>query len=63
MARLNDVAVHPERFPFYLGHTNYRRARLHRFPHVIVFRILRDRIRVAVIKHEKRHPAFGMARK
>jgi toxin ParE1/3/4 len=63
MERLNDVAAHPERFGHYLGHSVFRRAKLHRFPHVIVFRILRDRIRVTVIKHEKRHPAFGLGRK
>lgn len=63
MARLDDVASRPERFAPYLGHAVFRRARLRRFPHVIVFRILRDCIRVTVIKHEKRHPAFGMGRR
>ena len=63
MARLNEVAERPERFSPYLGHPRFRRARLKRFPYLIVFRVLRDRVRIMVIKHEKRHPAFGMNRR
>jgi plasmid stabilization system protein ParE len=59
---LKALSEHPERCPFYLGTPPFRRMRLRRFPHIIVFRILRDRLRITVIKHEKRHPAFGMRR-
>lgn len=63
MAELNKVAGHPERYPFYLGQVPFRRAKLDRFPHIIVFRVLADRVRIQVIKHEKRHPGYGMKRR
>lgn len=59
---LDEIARHPERFPPYLGHHRFRRAKLGTFPHIVVFRILYDKVRVTVIKHEKRHPSFGMSR-
>jgi toxin ParE1/3/4 len=62
-SRLEDIAAHPESFPFFLKTAPLRRARLRQFPQVIVYRILSDRIRVTVIKHEKRHPSFGMSRR
>ncbi|MDB6073276.1 MAG: hypothetical protein JWO89_916 [Verrucomicrobiaceae bacterium] len=63
VTRLNEIAAFPDRFSFYLAHPFIRRACLHRFPHLILFRILRDRVRVTVIKHEKRDPNFGLRRK
>ena len=62
-SRLDDISEHPERFAFYLGHRFLRRAKLDHFPHLIVFRILRDRVRVTIIKHAKRHPAYGIGRR
>jgi toxin ParE1/3/4 len=61
--RLKEIEEHPQRFAFYLGKQPVRRARLRKFPHVILFRILQDRIRVMVVKHEKRHPGFGLGRR
>jgi plasmid stabilization system protein ParE len=41
-----------------------RRALMRRFPYAILFRILRDgAIRITVVKHERRHPAYGVARR
>jgi len=41
-----------------------RRALMKRFPYVIFFRHLPDdTIRVTVVKHEKKHPAFGSSRR
>ena len=41
-----------------------RRALMKRFPYVILFRIVgADSIRVTVVKHERRHPAFGLFRR
>lgn len=41
-----------------------RRALMRRFPYAILFRILRDgAIRITVVKHERRHPAYGIARR
>lgn len=40
-----------------------RRALMKRFPYLIFFRITgEDSIRVTVVKHERRHPAFGIFR-
>ncbi|WP_397383165.1 type II toxin-antitoxin system RelE/ParE family toxin [Prosthecobacter sp.] len=63
MNHIQAMAAHPERFPSYLGRAPFRRLRLSRFPHVIVFRILKDSVRITVVKHEKRHPAYGMKRR
>lgn len=41
-----------------------RRALMKRFPYVIFFRwIEEDCIRVTVLKHEKRHPSYGISRR
>jgi plasmid stabilization system protein ParE len=41
-----------------------RRALMRRFPYLILFRVVDDSlIRITVIKHERRHPAYGMHRK
>ena len=61
-ARFVEVAEHPARFPFYLGNRILRRATLPKFPHLILFRILPDSVRVSVVKHEKRHPNYGLRR-
>ncbi len=61
-ARLIEIAEHPTRFPFYLANRILRRATLHKFPHLILFRILPDSIRVSIVKHEKRHPNYGLRR-
>jgi plasmid stabilization system protein ParE len=61
-ARLAEIAEHPTRFPFYLGRKVMRRATLGKFPQIILFRILPDSVRVSVVKHEKRHPNYGMWR-
>lgn len=40
-----------------------RRSLMKRFPYVIFFRITgEDSIRITVVKHERRHPAFGISR-
>lgn len=44
-------------------HRTTRRALMKRFPYVIYFKALEDDvIRITVLKHEKRHPAYGMGR-
>lgn len=62
MRCIQHVATYPERHPYYLGRMPFRRAKLTRFPHIIVFRILKDRVRISIVKHEKRHPSYGMRR-
>ena len=41
-----------------------RRALMKRFPYVVYFREVNgDAIRVTVVKHERRHPSFGIDRR
>lgn len=56
------IAAMPERWMVVKG--DLRRSLMKRFPYVIYFRQLKgDVLRVTVVKHEKRHPTFGMSRK
>ena len=56
------IAAMPDRWMIVRG--DLRRSLMRRFPYVILFRVLQDDvIRVTVVKHEKRHPSFGMRRK
>jgi plasmid stabilization system protein ParE len=41
-----------------------RRALMQRFPYVIYYRILEnDVLRVTLVKHQRRHPGYGLDRK
>lgn len=41
-----------------------RRALMTRFPYAIYFRVLKDgMLRVTIIKHQRKHPAYGLNRK
>gem|GEM_PF-4023304 len=52
----------PSRWMLVRGDT--RRALMKRFPYLILFRVVNDAvIRISVIKHERRHPAYGMNRR
>jgi toxin ParE1/3/4 len=56
------IAAMPTRWMVASG--DVRRSLMRRFPYVILFRIVADdTIRVTVVKHERRHPAFGLFRK
>ena len=56
------ISTMPERWMIVRG--DLRRSLMKRFPYVIFFRIVNeDMIRVTVIKHQKRHPSFGIRRK
>jgi plasmid stabilization system protein ParE len=55
------IAAMPSRWMIVRGDT--RRAVMKRFPYAILFRVVNDTIiRVTVVKHERRHPSFGMDR-
>lgn len=58
-----DIKAAPRRFPFYLRSRIFRCARLTSFPFLVVYRERPGAIRVAVLKHERRHPRFGMSRR
>ena len=56
------IAAMPYRWMVVRGDT--RRALMKRFPYLILFRVVNDEvIRITVIKHERRHPAFGVNRR
>jgi toxin ParE1/3/4 len=56
------IAAMPSRWMLVRGNT--RRALMKRFPYLILFRVVNDAvIRIMVIKHERRHPAYGMNRR
>jgi toxin ParE1/3/4 len=56
------IAAAPGRWLVVAG--SLRRALMPRFPYVIYFRQpAPDRVRVTVVKHTRRHPAYGRDRK
>jgi hypothetical protein len=56
------IAAMPTRWMVASG--DVRRSLMKCFPYVILFRIVADdTIRVTVVKHERRHPAFGLFRR
>lgn len=40
----------------------YRRINLRRFPYHILYRVKNDQVEVASVRHNARHPNFGMRR-
>lgn len=62
-AALDQMAGHAERFSFWLGSQRIRRVKLKRFPYDVLFEIRSDdEVRVLCVRHEKRHPRFGLGR-
>lgn len=60
--RVLQIAAMPERWM--VVRKDIRRALMRRFPYVIFFRVLEeDCIRVTVVRHEKRHPGYGLNRR
>jgi plasmid stabilization system protein ParE len=55
------IAATPGRWMVLAGDT--RRCLMSRFPYVIYFRCVgTDRIRITVVKHQRRHPQYGRDR-
>jgi len=55
------IAATPGRWMIVQG--DIRRALMTRFPYTVYFRqIGPDRIRITVVKHQRRHPAYGFSR-
>ena len=42
---------------------DFRRVNLSRFPYHFLFRILPEKMRVTVVRHHKRNPAYGRKRR
>ncbi len=58
---ITKISKHPTRYHFIEGYL--RRARLKKFPYHILFEASEHTIWIAVIRHDKRHPSFGLNRK
>ena len=61
-AALQQIQSHPERFGFWLESKFVRWLKMKRFPYAILFEIRPDRVRILCLRHEKRHPSFGLNR-
>ena len=56
------LAANPERWM--VVKTDIRRCLMRRFPYIIFFRCVgSDRLRITVVKHQRRHPDFGRGRR
>lgn len=58
-----EIKANPKPFPYYLHQRRYRRHKLRTFPHLILFLESNEAIRIMVVKHIKRNPAYGLRRK
>ena len=57
-----ELAARPERWMVAMA--DIRRCLMKRFPYIIYFRrVDPERIRVTVVKHQRRHPDYGRERK
>jgi toxin ParE1/3/4 len=55
------LAATPERWM--VVRTNIRRCLMRRFPYIIYFRrVGADRLRITLVKHQRRHPDYGRDR-
>ncbi len=57
----NQAAAAPASFASRIR--NIRRADLRRFPYHILFRVSIDSVRVLVVRHHRRRPSLGLARR
>lgn len=59
--QLEAIKVGPTQFAYYHHNRIFRRCRLPHFPYLIIYRESTTGIRITLLKHERRHPLFGMA--
>ena len=57
---MEQAAEKPESFS--IRESDIRRVNLRRFPYHFLFRIVGDVVRILVVRHHGRRPAFGMRR-
>lgn len=58
---VNEARQRPESFA--IRERDIRRTNLRRFPYHFLFRIVDDSVRILVVRHHGRHPAFGSGRR
>lgn len=59
---LAQIEARPEGFSFWLASSSVRRVKLRRFPYDVLYEIRSGRVRVLCLRHEKRHPRYGIGR-
>ena len=59
-AALEEIAKFPERWPTYLHGTRFRLLR--RFPYIIVYRLLGNRVQIVAIAHGRQKPGYWKRR-
>ena len=59
---LAQIEARPESFSFWLASKSIRRVKLKRFPFDVLYEIRPERVRVICLRHEKRHPRYGVGR-
>jgi hypothetical protein len=52
----------PEAHGFWLGSETVLRAPMKRFPYAVLYEIRPDKVRILSVRHDKRHPCYGMGR-
>ncbi len=57
------IGEQPRHFPYINEQRGLRRARLHHFPYLIIFYATGESVKITCVKHEKRHPIFGITRR
>lgn len=60
LARAETARLQPKRFHPEFG--ELRRVNLKRFPYHFLFRTVGDTVRILVVRHNRRHPSFGIHR-
>jgi plasmid stabilization system protein ParE len=61
MAAVRRMSTNPEGNHF--DPSGLRRAALNRFPHHFLYRIRKADILILVLRHDRRHPSFGIKRR
>lgn len=56
------ILANPEANGFWLESKTVRRAKLKRFPFAALYEIRPGKVRVLCVRHDKRHPSYGMGR-
>lgn len=59
---LAQIEARPESFSFWLASKSIRRVKLARFPYDVLYEIRPEGVRVLCLRHEKRHPRYGVGR-
>jgi plasmid stabilization system protein ParE len=57
---INQAAENPLRF--HQAGQGFRRANLKRFPYHVLYEVRPEALRVMLVRHNKRHPQYGLPR-